>query len=96
MDVHGLIFNDERTTGLRGDLQRGQNILQHGDLAKRDKRLVKFDLLSLDVRNKVRRDVSVGAHALCNPNLILNRTAFPDSDDALLFNLRCCAMRLAT
>ncbi|KAI3480490.1 hypothetical protein L1887_57336 [Cichorium endivia] len=82
--------DEQRAAELCGGLERRQNVLERRDLLLReqDERLLELDLGGLDVGDKVRGDVAaVEAHALGDLDLVLERLALLDGDDALLADL---------
>lgn len=87
--VHVLGNNEKRTSGLSGNLEGWENVLQGGDLllAEENEGFLELNALGLDVGDEVRRDIaSVELHALGNLDRIFEKTALLDGDDTLLAN----------
>lgn len=90
LTVNVLGDDQQRSTGLGGDLKRRKDILKSRDLllGEEDEGLLELDTLVLGVGDEVRGDeASVESHTLGNLNLVVNGSTFLDGDDTLLADL---------
>lgn len=90
LTVNVLGDDQQRSTGLGGDLKRRKDVLKSRDLllGEEDEGLLELDTLVLGVGDEVRGDeASVESHTLGNLNLVVNGSAFLDGDDTLLADL---------
>lgn len=90
LTVNVLGDDQQRSTGLGGDLKRRKDVLKSRDLllGEEDEGLLELDTLVLGVGDEVRGDeASVESHTLGNLNLVVNGSTFLDGDDTLLADL---------
>lgn len=90
LTVNVLGDDQQRSTGLGGDLKRRKDVLKSRDLllGEEDEGLLELDTLVLSVGDEVRGDeASVESHTLGNLNLVVNGSTFLDGDDTLLADL---------
>ena len=85
VDVLG--HNQQWATGLSGNLERGEDVLESGNFLfrEKDEGLLEFGFLGLDVGDEVGGDVAtVESHAFGDLNLVVDGLALLDGDDTLL------------
>lgn len=90
LTVNVLGDDQQRSTGLGGDLKRRKDVLKSRDLllGEEDEGLLELDTLVFGVGDEVRGDeASVESHTLGNLNLVVNGSTFLDGDDTLLADL---------
>ncbi len=88
--VNVLSDDEEGSTSLSGNFKSWKNILQSRDLllAEKDQRLLKLDLLTLNVGDEIRGDeTTVESHTLGDLNFVLNSSTLLHSDNTLLADL---------